>query len=153
PRHDRGVPRDHGPVRVLPVRAGRAAWTSVRDPDLHDVLADGALAGNPGAMAADLGGARRARRRAGRGISLSPAAPGRVRDPIFPDERRPSQPAPSVTDDDVSRVVRRDYPAAEVDGILQIIAAVDVREKPRVVLACLKIANGIRWRPSGGHGT
>jgi hypothetical protein len=55
---------------------------------------------------------------------------------------RPEQPTPSVTDDDVVRVLQRDYAAAEVDGILRLIAAVEVREKPRVVLACLKIANG-----------
>jgi hypothetical protein len=52
------------------------------------------------------------------------------------------QPTPSVTDDDVARVVRRDYPASAVDGILALIATVEVREKARVVLACLKIADG-----------
>jgi hypothetical protein len=52
------------------------------------------------------------------------------------------QPTPTVSEDDVIRVVRRDYPAGDVDGILALIATVDVREKPRVVLACLKIANG-----------
>jgi hypothetical protein len=48
----------------------------------------------------------------------------------------------SVNEDDVARVVRREYPGAAVDGILELIAAVDVRERPRVVLACLKIADG-----------
>ena len=62
---------------------------------------------------------------------------------------RPAQPAPSVTDDDVVRVVHRDYPVSEVDGILAVIATVDVREKPRVVLACLKIANGDAARLRG----
>jgi len=55
---------------------------------------------------------------------------------------RPSQPTPTVTEDDVIRIVRRDYPAGLVDEILALIAAVEVREKARVVLGCLKIANG-----------
>ena len=54
----------------------------------------------------------------------------------------PEQPTPSVTESDVVRIVRRDYPADAVAGILELIATVDVREKPRVVLACLKIADG-----------
>lgn len=52
------------------------------------------------------------------------------------------QPTPSVTEADVERVVRRDFPATVVGEILDLIATVEVREKPRVVLACLKIANG-----------
>jgi len=52
------------------------------------------------------------------------------------------QPTPSVTEDDVERIVRRDYPPPVVDDILALIATVEVREKPRVVLACLKIADG-----------
>src|SRR5262245_8750853 len=52
------------------------------------------------------------------------------------------QPTPSVTEADVERVVRRDYPATLAGEILDLIAIVSVREKPRVVLACLKIANG-----------
>jgi hypothetical protein len=39
----------------------------------------------------------------------------------------------------VERVLRRDYLANFVDEILALIATVEVREKPRVVLACLKI--------------
>ena len=38
--------------------------------------------------------------------------------------------------------MRRDFPANAVDSILALIAAVEVREKSRVVLACLKVANG-----------
>lgn len=49
------------------------------------------------------------------------------------------QPTPSVTEDDVERIVRHDYPAPVVDDILALIATVEVRQKPRVVLACLKI--------------
>jgi hypothetical protein len=52
------------------------------------------------------------------------------------------QPTPSVTENDVERIVRRDYPANVADEILALIATVTVREKPRVVLACLKIASG-----------
>ena len=55
---------------------------------------------------------------------------------------RPHQPTPTVDDRDVERIVRRDYPAEAVNSIFELIAAVEVREKPRVVLACLKLANG-----------
>ena len=85
------------------------------------------------------------------------------------------QPTPSVTEADVERIVRRDYPANVAGEILELIATVSVREKPRVVLACLKIASGdlnrlgqisharadttgsfwarrsTHWRPSDGH--
>ena len=53
-----------------------------------------------------------------------------------------SQPTPTVSENDVERIIRRDYPATVLGEILQLIARVTVREKPRVVLACLKIANG-----------
>ncbi len=52
------------------------------------------------------------------------------------------QPTPSVTERDVERIVRRDYPASAAREILELIATVSVQEKPRVVLACLKIASG-----------
>ena len=52
------------------------------------------------------------------------------------------QPTPSVTEHDVERIVRRDYPANVAGEVLELIATVTVREKPRVVLACLKIASG-----------
>lgn len=55
---------------------------------------------------------------------------------------RMAQPTPNVDEGDVVRIVRRDYPPDAVAGILELIEAVEVREKPRVVLACLKIANG-----------
>jgi hypothetical protein len=44
--------------------------------------------------------------------------------------------------DDVERVVRRDYAPSTVPEILRQIDAIDVPEKVRVVLACLKVANG-----------
>jgi hypothetical protein len=55
---------------------------------------------------------------------------------------RVSQPTPTVDEKDVERVLRRDYPPNLVDEILALIATVEVREKPRVVLGCLKIAAG-----------
>jgi hypothetical protein len=58
----------------------------------------------------------------------------------------PNQPTPVVDMDDVERVVRREYPVEMVADILRRIDAVDVREKPRVVLACLKVAKGDRRR-------
>ncbi len=49
---------------------------------------------------------------------------------------------PEVTEADVERVVRRDYPAETRAAIHELIRGVEVREKPRVVLACLKNARG-----------
>jgi hypothetical protein len=49
---------------------------------------------------------------------------------------------PAISDLDVDRVVRRDYPAELHVAIHQMIRDVEVREKPRVILACLKNANG-----------
>jgi hypothetical protein len=49
---------------------------------------------------------------------------------------------PSVTDDDIERVVRRDYPTETQGAIHELIRGVDVREKPRVILACLKNGRG-----------
>jgi hypothetical protein len=54
---------------------------------------------------------------------------------------RPDQPTPTVTDGDVERVVRRDYPM-NVAEILELIATIEMREKPRVMLACLKNGGG-----------
>lgn len=54
----------------------------------------------------------------------------------------PPQPTPDVDMADVERVVRRDYPADLTETILREIAAVEVREMPRVILACLKIGGG-----------
>jgi hypothetical protein len=55
---------------------------------------------------------------------------------------RPNQPTPTVDANDVERVVRRDFPPHAIEEILRLVADLDVREKDRVVLACLKIANG-----------
>jgi hypothetical protein len=54
-----------------------------------------------------------------------------------------SQYAPTVDDRDVERIIRRDYPAELHAVIQQLIRPIDVREKPRVMLACLKNARGI----------
>jgi hypothetical protein len=49
---------------------------------------------------------------------------------------------PAVSDSDVERVIRRDLPAEAQEEIRAIIRDVEVSEKPRVVLACLKIWKG-----------
>jgi hypothetical protein len=53
-----------------------------------------------------------------------------------------AQYVPTVTEHDVDRVVGRDYPAELHTAIHQLIQGVAVREKCRVILACLKNANG-----------
>lgn len=52
------------------------------------------------------------------------------------------QPTPVVDMSDVERVVCRDYPPDVVAVIREQVGALDVREKARVVLACLKVAKG-----------
>ena len=49
---------------------------------------------------------------------------------------------PEVTDVDVERVIDRDLPLEKRDEIRAVIEQVEVREKPRVILACLKSAGG-----------
>jgi hypothetical protein len=49
---------------------------------------------------------------------------------------------PDVAEADVERIVRRDYAPQLQPVIGELIRAVEVREKPRVVMACLKNANG-----------
>ena len=51
-----------------------------------------------------------------------------------------SQYVPEVSEADVHRIVRSDYPAELHETIDEMIQAVDVREKARVILACLKNA-------------
>lgn len=53
-----------------------------------------------------------------------------------------AQYVPDVSERDVQRVVERDFPADAHDAIHEIIRGVEVREKARVVLACLKNAKG-----------
>ena len=49
---------------------------------------------------------------------------------------------PTVSDADVERVIRRDLPPESHEEIRTMIRQLEVREKPRVVLACLKCAGG-----------
>ena len=49
---------------------------------------------------------------------------------------------PEVSEADVERVLERDVPADAHDQIRQIIKRLEVREKARVVLACLKNSGG-----------
>lgn len=59
------------------------------------------------------------------------------------------QPTPIVDMSDVDRIVRRDYPPELTSAILERIESVEVREKPRIVLACLKVAGGSWERLQG----
>ena len=49
---------------------------------------------------------------------------------------------PQVSESDVERIIKRDLPVEDQDGIREIIRHIEVREKPRVVLACLKNSGG-----------
>ena len=49
---------------------------------------------------------------------------------------------PQVSDADVERIIQRDFPQDEHEEIRALIRPLEVREKPRVVLACLKNAAG-----------
>ena len=49
---------------------------------------------------------------------------------------------PEVSAEDVERVLRRDFPADAYDEIRKWIEQVEMREKDRVVLACLKNGAG-----------
>lgn len=53
-----------------------------------------------------------------------------------------SQFVPTATPEDVERVLRRDFPAEAVDELRRLIEQVEVREKDRVMLACMKSAAG-----------
>src|SRR5262245_44295789 len=52
------------------------------------------------------------------------------------------QDAPDATEEDVERIVRRDYPANLHDTIRDLIQKVDCWEKTRVIVACLKNGGG-----------
>ena len=49
---------------------------------------------------------------------------------------------PSVSESDIERIVRRDYPSDLEAVIHEMIRSIEVREKPRVIMACLKNGNG-----------
>ena len=59
-------------------------------------------------------------------------------------EGRPtvSQYVPEVGHEDVERILRRDFPVEAQDELRQLIEVVEVGEKDRVVLACMKNAAG-----------
>jgi hypothetical protein len=57
------------------------------------------------------------------------------------------QPIPSVTANDVERIVRRDYSETQIDSVMAVLkvyeeSASGRRERPRVQLATLKLADG-----------
>ncbi|MGD0268079.1 MAG: hypothetical protein ABSB14_03370 [Candidatus Sulfotelmatobacter sp.] len=57
------------------------------------------------------------------------------------------QPIPSVTSNDVERIVRRDYSETQFDSVMAVLKGYEERssgrrERPRVQLAALKLANG-----------
>jgi hypothetical protein len=59
----------------------------------------------------------------------------------------PRQPIPKVTSNDVERVVRRDYSEAQFDSVMAVLKVYEEsssgrRERPRVQLAALKLADG-----------
>lgn len=49
---------------------------------------------------------------------------------------------PDVSESDVERIIHRDFPQGQHQDIRGLITQVEVREKPRVVLACLKNSGG-----------
>ena len=49
---------------------------------------------------------------------------------------------PKVTQEDVERILQRDFPAEHWQGLREMIQLVQVREKDRVILACIKTAGG-----------
>lgn len=49
---------------------------------------------------------------------------------------------PTVSESDIERVIRRDYPPDVHAAIREMIRGIEVREKARVIVACLKNANG-----------
>jgi hypothetical protein len=53
-----------------------------------------------------------------------------------------SQYIPSVSESDIERILQRDYPSDLQVIIYEMIRGIEVREKPRVIMACLKNANG-----------
>jgi hypothetical protein len=56
---------------------------------------------------------------------------------------------PEVSDSDVERVLRRDYAAEDHAAIREMIAGIEVREKTRIVMACLKNGKGDLTRLKG----
>ncbi len=65
---------------------------------------------------------------------------------LFGSGPAPVQPVPHVTAADIERVIRRDFPDTKVEEVLAILAEYGTeiwhKEKERVRLAALKLANG-----------
>ena len=65
---------------------------------------------------------------------------------LFGSGPAPVQPVPHITAADIERVVRRDFPQAQVDDVLAILAEYGTeiwhKERERVRLAALKLASG-----------
>lgn len=53
-----------------------------------------------------------------------------------------AQYVPTVSESDIERLVRRDYPSDVHAAIHEMIRGVEVREKARVIVACLKNGRG-----------
>jgi hypothetical protein len=53
-----------------------------------------------------------------------------------------AQYVPTVSESDIERLVRRDYPSDVHAAIHEMIRDIEVREKVRVIVACLKNARG-----------
>lgn len=64
----------------------------------------------------------------------------------FRERRTVHQPIPVVTENDVDRVVRRDFSREQFDAVIGVLGKYSRgefhRERPRVQLAALKLANG-----------
>ncbi len=56
---------------------------------------------------------------------------------------------PELDEDDLERILRRDYPEGDLPEIRRWIAPIELREKTRVIVACLKIAEGSTERLRG----
>ncbi|HSA89540.1 MAG TPA: hypothetical protein VLF42_06520 [Burkholderiales bacterium] len=60
-----------------------------------------------------------------------------------------NQYVPDVSESDIERVLRRDYAVEHHAAIREMIASIEMREKTRVVLACLKNGKGNLTRLQG----
>jgi len=52
------------------------------------------------------------------------------------------QPTPDVSEEDVRRILQRDFPHADIAALWRTIEELDLRERWRVAAACLKNAGG-----------
>jgi hypothetical protein len=70
--------------------------------------------------------------------------------PFYPSIMTPAQPVPEVTEDDLERIVHRDFPVEELSSVMAILKEYGTekwhREPTRVRLAALKRADGSMTR-------